>query len=79
MTYKSEGVQGDGAAQELVSMEPFIKRLHETADHLHELMDGTYYSVEQRRLKSAGFLIRLMKEDALNLYALYTQATKTEP
>ena len=79
MTIQKRDGQGACAVQQLLSMEPFIKRLHETADHLNELMDGSYYSVEQHRLKSAGFLIRLMKEDALHLCALYTQATKTEP
>ncbi|MGD8327687.1 MAG: hypothetical protein PVF65_12300 [Sphingomonadales bacterium] len=78
MTYKTEAVQGERAATELSPMEPFIERLHENADHLCELMDGGFLGFEQRRLKSVGFLIRLMKEDALRLYALYTQATKTE-
>jgi hypothetical protein len=41
-------------------------------------MDSSFIGFEQRRLKSVGFLIRLMKEDALKLYGLYTQATKTE-
>jgi len=79
MTYKKEAVQGERAASELSPMEPLIERIHENADHLCELMDGVWPGFEQRRLKSVGFLIRLMKEDALNLYALYTQASKTEP
>ena len=78
MTYKTEAVQGERAASELRPMEPLIERIHENADHLCELMDGVWPGFEQRRLKSVGFLIRLMKEDALKLYALYTQAVKTE-
>jgi len=79
MTIENETGQGERAATELSPMEPFIERIHENADHLCELMDGTLLGFEQRRLKSVGFLIRLLKEDALHLYALYTKATKTEP
>ncbi|MGD8327175.1 MAG: hypothetical protein PVF65_09680 [Sphingomonadales bacterium] len=79
MTIQKENGQGVRAVTELEALEPLIERLHANADHLCELMDGTWLSFEQHRLKSVGFLIRLMKEDALNLYALYTQATKTEP
>jgi len=79
MTSKTECGQDVRSATELSPMEPLIERIHENADHLCELMDGTLLGFEQRRLKSVGFLIRLMKEDALKLYALYTQASKTEP
>ncbi|MGD8327089.1 MAG: hypothetical protein PVF65_09245 [Sphingomonadales bacterium] len=78
MTIQKENGQGVRAVSELSPMEPLIERLHENADHLCELMDSSFIGFEQRRLKSVGFLIRLMKEDALKLYGLYTQATKTE-
>ncbi|MGD8327271.1 MAG: hypothetical protein PVF65_10160 [Sphingomonadales bacterium] len=82
MTIKSDNGQSHGAVRGLPGiageMEPLIERLHENADHLCELMDSSFLGFEQRRLKSVGFLIRLMKEDALKLYGLYTQATKTE-
>jgi len=78
MKIETENGQGVRAVSELSSMEPFIERLHENSDHLCELMDSSFLGFEQRRLKSVGFLIRLMKEDALKLYALYTQAVKTE-
>ena len=79
MIIEKETGQGERAATELGAMAPFIERIHENADHLCELMDGIWPGFEQRRLKSVGFLIRLLKEDALHLYALYTKATKTEP
>ena len=78
MKIETENGQGLRAVSELGPMEPFIERLHENSDHLCELMDSSFLGFEQRRLKSVGFLIRLMKEDAFKLYALYTQATKTE-
>lgn len=78
MKIETENGQGIRAVSELSPMEPLIERLHENSDLLCELMDSSFLGFEQRRLKSVGFLIRLMKEDALKLYALYTQATKTE-
>lgn len=60
----------------LGDMEEVIERIHANADHLSELIDGGFVGFEHKRLTSIGFLIKLLREDALKLYGLYTQAKK---
>lgn len=55
-----------------------IERIHENADHLCALLDEGFWTMGRPRLKSMGFLLSLMKEDAALLHALHGAALKTD-
>ena len=79
MTHQTQNGQGLDGVHDLRVMEPFVKRLHANADLLHRIAQGEFEAFQHSRLKSMSFLINLLKEDALTLYGLHTQATKAEP
>jgi|GEM_PF-825758 len=60
----------------LGDMERLIERIHANADHLCALVEGGFVGFEHKRLTSIDFLVQLMREDALTLHALHTQAKK---
>ena len=59
-------------------MQALIERIHENADHLCELLDEGFWTMGRPRLKSMGFLLSLMKEDAALLHALHGAALKNQ-
>lgn len=75
MNNQTENGQSQRAVRGLEAMGPFIERLHVTADHLHRLMGSGF---QHSQLGDVGFLFDLLREDALTLLGLYTQATKTD-